>query len=104
MQAKEGLSISEQDKENVVVMLQDKLEKKHQIEGATVSLEPNLEVVEGGALVTQKDAPLNLGRLDQAENKMDNEYSYMTTGKGVTVYVLDKVIQEGSIFAFSCGF
>lgn len=84
--------MSKEDKENVVTLLQDKLANEHHIEGATVNLEPNLEVVEGGDLVTQEDAPLNLGRLDQAKNEMDNEYSYMTTGKGVTVYVLDKVM------------
>ena len=52
-------------------------------------IEKNLDV-DVGTLYTQRKATLNLGRLDNADNKRDRIYRYGSTGKGVHVYVLDK--------------
>lgn len=82
--------MTEDEKETILEALQEKLESKQETQNRVVNMEPNLEVVEG-SLMVQNNAPLNLGRLDQEKNTMDNVYKYRTTGKGVTVYVLDKV-------------
>ncbi|GMH33288.1 hypothetical protein BSKO_01122 [Bryopsis sp. KO-2023] len=83
--------VSALEKEKVLETLQKILSTTEGTENAKINFEQNLEVV-ATALHTQKNAPLNLGRLDQARNTKDNEYKYRTTGKGVTVYVLDKGI------------
>lgn len=64
--------------------------------GATVDLEANLEVV-SGSLHKQTKAPLNLGRLDNRDNKRDRVYRYASTGKGVNAYILDKVQHRETI-------
>lgn len=89
-QSIKGDPITDDEKETILEVLQQKLTSKEETQNGVVNLEPNLEVVEG-SLMTQNGAPLNLGRLDQKTNAMDNVYKYRTTGKGVTVYVLDKV-------------
>ncbi|MGW0390767.1 S8 family peptidase [Streptomyces sp. NPDC003042] len=42
-----------------------------------------------GAAGTQQSAPWPLDRIDQPELPLDGSYSYATTAKGVTVYVVD---------------
>ena len=59
--------------------------------GATLAMEKNLEVVTA-YLQKQKNAPLNLGRLDNVKNKRDHVYSYVASGKGVNAYILDKAL------------
>lgn len=65
--------------------------------GATVSLEVNRPIYDA-SLYRQTNAPLNLARLDNSKNKRDHIYRYAATGKGVNVYILDKVFSIGSDF------
>ena len=67
-------------------------------EAAGLETDPAVEVVVADTVVRaateQDDAPWNLDRIDQQRIPLDGIYRYVTTGTGVTAYVIDSGIRS----------